>query len=73
MQTKNIGPSIDRYIRKRCKRKYISLKEIMELVEMWRYEVIFNTMSLYTMCENCGRDHKKDPTANKWMSRMDKP
>ena len=73
MEKCDIGRGIQEYINKKVKTKQISLKKIMMVLEKWRYEVMFNTMGLYTLCESCGRNHKINPTKIKWLSRMDKP
>jgi len=71
MKRDSIGVFIQKYIDARIKTEQISLQDIMKILEDWRYEVIFNTMSLYILCEKCGQGWKKCP--DKWMDRMSEP
>ena len=72
MKKEDLGISLQKYINKRLKSELITIEEIMKYTEMWRMEILFNAFDLYTLCESCGRDHKKNPTKIKWKPRMHK-
>ena len=68
MKKNLIGDDIQRFIdRKYKRRRNLKITEVLETIEQWRIQLLLNAFDLYTMCENCGRDHKKNPTTGrKW-------
>ena len=70
MRKNNMGISIQKFIDERFKKEYLKLGEVLDVLELYRIELIKNSLALYTICESCGRDHKKNPTKNKWITRI---
>lgn len=70
MRRDSIGASLQAFIDKKTKGEFLTIRKFMKILEEYRIEVVKNAFDLYTLCESCGRDHKKNPTKLKWKTRF---